>query len=120
MAERTVRDFQCNYDVAPYADAWANATHFGLRSVDPDGTRNYQRGEGILTGMMLVTVRQQGPYVHFETWIHARLIARIGALFLIPTDMSVESGGMRGVVPRKMCREAANKLLAQLGQPPIA
>jgi len=120
MAERTIRDFQCNFDVAPYADAWASATHFGLRRVDPDGSRVYQRGEGILTGSMHAIVRQSGPYVRVETWIHANLAARATALFLIPTDMPVESGGMKGVLPRKICREAVNQLLAQLGQPPIA
>jgi hypothetical protein len=119
MADRTTRDFQVGFDVAPYADAWAGATHFSLRSVDPDGTRHYQRGEGILTGSMMTTIRQQGPAVHLETWIHANLLARIGALFLIPANMSVESGGVKGMLPRKMCREAVNKLLAQLGQSQI-
>ena len=119
MAERTIRDFQCNYDVAPYADAWANATHFALQSVDPDGSRTYQRGEGILTGSMHAIVRQSGTYVRVEAWIHANLVARTFALFLIPANMSVESGGVRGVLPRKMCRDAVNQLLTQFSQPLI-
>jgi hypothetical protein len=119
VAEKTIRDFQVGFVVAPVADAWAGANHFGLRTVDPDGSRHYQRGEGILTGVMLCTVRQAGQNVRVETWIHARLIARISALFLIPTDMSVESGGLKGMLPRKMCRDAVNQLLVQLGQPPI-
>jgi hypothetical protein len=119
MADRSVRDFQVPFAVAPAADAWASANHFGLSFVEPDGSRHYQRGEGILTGQMFCVVRQSGPNVRIEAWIHARLLARISALFLIPTDMSVEPGGMKGSLPRKICRDAVNKLLAQLGQPPI-
>jgi hypothetical protein len=115
MKDRTVRDFQCGFDVAPYAEAWANANHFSLRSVEPDGTRRYQRGSGLLTGAMLATVRQQGPNVHLETWIRGTIP---------PINIMVESGHPLGnilaAVPRKICREAVNKLLAQLGQPPIA
>lgn len=119
MADKTVRDFQFAQDIAPLADAWASANHFGLREVQPDGTRRYQRGNGILTGVMLTSVRQQGKDVHLEAWIHATLVARIGALFLIPADKSIESGGLKGALPRKFAREAVNKLLAQVGQPPI-
>jgi hypothetical protein len=119
MAARTIRDFQVGFDVAPVVDAWAQANHYGFRGVSPDGTRNYQRGNGLLTGAMPLTVRQAGPAVHLEAWIHATLVARIGALFLIPTDMGIESGGVRGILPRNMARDAVNKLLAQLSQPPI-
>jgi hypothetical protein len=33
--------------------------------------------------------------------------------------MGIESGGMRGFIPRQMARNAVNVLLAQFGQPPI-
>ena len=119
MAARTVRDFQVGFDVAPLVDAWAQANHYGFRGASPDGTRKYQRGNGILTGAMPLTVRQTGGGVHLEAWIHSTLVARITALFLIPVDMGIESGGMKGVLPRKIARESVNKLLSQLGQPPI-
>ncbi len=120
MAARTVRDFQVGFDIAPLVDAWAHANHYGFRGVSPDGTRTYQRGNGFLTGAMPMTVRQAGPAVHLEAWIHATLLARICAVFLIPSDMGIESGGVRGVLPRSMARGSVNNLLAQLGQPPIA
>ena len=119
MATRTVRDFQVGFDVAPIVDAWAQSNHYGFRGVGPDGSRTYQRGNGIVTGAMPLTIRQNGPSVHLEAWIHATLAARLCALFLIPTDMSIESGGVKGVLPRTMARSAVNNLLAQLGQPPI-
>jgi hypothetical protein len=120
MAARTVRDFQVGFDIAPLVDAWAGSNHYGFRGLSPDGTRNYQRGNGVLTGAMPLTVRQIGAGVHLEAWIHATLVARICALFLIPTDMGIESGGLKGVLPRSMARDSVNKLLAQLGQPPIS
>jgi hypothetical protein len=120
MAARTVRDFQVGFDVAPLVDAWAQANHYGFRGVLPDGTRSYQRGNGVMTGAMPFTVRQAGTSVHLEACVHSTLLARITALFLIPADMAIESGGMKGMLPRKIARESVNKLLAQLGQPPIA
>ena len=69
---------------------------------------------------MPLSVRQNGTAVHLEAWIHSTLLARITALFLIPTDMGIESGGMKGIMPRSMARGSVNKLLSQLGQPPIA
>ena len=119
MAARTVRDFYVGFDVAPVVDAWAQANHYSFRGISPDGARNYQRGNGILTGAMPLTIHQNGQAVRLEAWIHANLAARISALFLIPTDMGIESGGMRGVVPRSIARGSVNILLAQLSQPPI-
>jgi hypothetical protein len=119
MAARTVRDFQVGFDISAMADSWAQANHYAFQGVSPDGTRNYQRGNGILTGSMQLTVHQNGPQVHLEAWIHANMLARLGALFLIPADMGIESGGVRGALPRNMARSAVNKLLVACGQPPI-
>ncbi len=119
MAQRSIRDFQVPFEVAPIADAWAGANGFGLDEVEPDGSRHYVRGSGLLTGQMMCVVRQSGQQVRVESFIHARLSARIGALFLIPENKSIAPGGIVGVLPRTICRDAVNKLLAQLGQPPI-
>ena len=120
MAARTVRDFQVGFDITPMVDAWAGSNHYGFRGVSADGTRNYQRGNGILTGAMPLTVLQTGAGVHLEAWIHSTFVARISALFLIPADMGIESGGIRGALPRSMARNAVNRLLSELGQSPIA
>ncbi len=119
MADRSIRDFQTSYAVAPIADAWAGQNGFALTEMEPDGSRHYVRGSGLLTGQMVCVVRQAGPHVRIEAHIHARLAARISALFLIPADKSIEPGGFVGALPRKICRDAVDKLLAQLGQPPI-
>ena len=120
MASRSVRDFQFPNLVAPVADAWASANGFALSEVEPDGSRLYVRGSGLLTGQMMCVVRQFQSHVRVEAYIHARLIARASALFLIPEDMCVEPGGFMGALPRKICRDAVDKLLAQLGQAPIS
>jgi hypothetical protein len=120
MAARTIRDFQMGFDVAPLVDAWAADQHFGFRGVSPDGTRCYQRGNGILIGAMPLTIRQDGQDVHLEAWMHANLWARLSALFLITTDSGIESGGIWGILPKRIARGSVNSLLAQLGQPPIA
>ena len=119
MAARTIREFQVDGDITPLVDAWARANHYGFRGVSPDGTRRYQRGNGIVTGAMPMTVRQDGTLVHLEAWIHATLAARISSLFVIPTDMGIEPGGFRGSIPRSVARDAVNKLLVRLGQPRI-
>jgi hypothetical protein len=119
VAERSIRDFQVPFEVAPIADAWASANGFALDEVELDGSRRYVRGSGLLTGQMMCVVRQSGRQVRVEGFIHARLAARIGALFLIPENKSIAPGGIVGVLPRTICRDAVNKLLAQLGQPPI-
>ncbi len=119
MTAGTVREFQVGADITPAVEAWAQANHYRFRGVSPDGSRNYQRGNGILTGAMQLSVRQSGPAVHLEARVHATFFSRMGALFLIPSNMGIESGGFRGVLPRSMARDSVNKLLAQLDQQPI-
>jgi hypothetical protein len=81
VAQRSIRDFQVAFEVASAADAWAGASGFALREVEPDGSRHYVQGSGLLTGQMMCVVRQFGPHVRVEAYIHARLAARISALF---------------------------------------
>ena len=120
MNSRTVRDFELPGDVTAFADAWARDNNFDLKAVDPDGTRRYQRGHGLMVHAQHLTLRQAGPSVHLEVWTHATLLDRIASLGMLPANMAVESGGFKGVIPRKVAREAVNKLLTQLGQAPIS
>ena len=68
---------------------------------------------------MMAEISQVEGRVRVEAWIRANIIARASALFLIPAEMEIESGGLRGVVPRRIARNAVNHLLATLGQAPI-
>jgi len=51
--------------------------------------------------------------------VHLNFLVRLMALFMLPKRMGVESGGFRGVLPRKIGRQAVNKLLQKLAQPPV-
>ncbi|HJX67472.1 MAG TPA: hypothetical protein VJ258_01965 [Candidatus Limnocylindrales bacterium] len=119
MESKTVRDFQVNGDVTAIADAWASANNFKLRVVDPDGTRRYQRGQGLMVNAQHASLRQSGSDVHLEAWTHATLLDRIAVLGTMPANMAVDGGGFRGRIPRKRAKESVNKLLAQLGQEPL-
>ena len=134
MDSKTVRDFNVNGDVTAITDSWASSNDFKLMVVDPDGTRRYQRGHGLMVNAQHANVRQLGPQVHLEVWTHATLLDRISSLVwthatlldrtsslgMLPANMALESGGLRGMIPRKKARESVNQLLAQLGQPPIS
>jgi len=113
---RTVRDFQLQFPVAPIADAWAAANGFQLVFVEPDGSRRY-RCQRAMGGAWFCVVRQSGPNVRIETWTYTAGVNRIP--FVIPSELSVESGHFVGALPRKRCRNVVNLLLAQLGQPLI-
>ena len=54
-----------------------------------------------------------------SAYLHIPLFTRIMALFMLPQEMHVRSGGFRAVIPRNMARKAVNELLAQVGAPPI-
>jgi hypothetical protein len=54
-----------------------------------------------------------------QAWLPISIFARIAALFLLPAEMHIRSGGFRAVLPRKLARNAVNDLLAQVGAQPI-
>ena len=118
MNARTIRDFSISSDIWPSVDKWAAEASFRLKESTPT-SRLYQRGYGLLTAPMMVGLTQQGGKVRLEAWIAANFLARLGALFLIPAEMGIESGGFKAVVPRNIARGAVNKLLERLGQSPI-
>ena len=79
----------------------------------------YQKGMGILTAPMMLTLKNDGQDTIMESWVQLDILTRLMTLFLLPNEMGIESGGLRLVVPRSIARTATNKLLEQLGQPLI-
>jgi hypothetical protein len=98
------------------ADAWAYANDFRLVFIEQDGSRHYRCARA-LGGAWFCVVRQFGSNVRVETWIYSAWFNRIP--FVIPAELSAESGHFVGAHPRIRCRDAVNQLLAQLRQPPI-
>jgi hypothetical protein len=118
MGSRTTRDYMLNYDPWPIITAWANETGFGVKQSTGPG-RLFQKGHGILVAPMMLEIQQRGNQFHFEAWIRVNTFTRLFAFFLIPAEMGIESGGFKLVVPRKIARDAINKLMARLQLPPI-
>lgn len=113
-----MRDFTTGFDPWPIIDAWANET--GYRVISGQGpNRVYQKGHGFLTAPMMLQIEHAENRVRLAAWIRVNLLVRITALFLIPAEMGIESGGFKLVVPRSMARTRINKLMERLNQPPI-
>ncbi len=119
MTKRTPISFQSGSSIWPAVEKWAGEN--GYKQVSQDGSgRTFQKGVGFLVAPMMLSLSQNGGAVSGEAWIRAGLFVRICALFMLPPEMGIESGGFKGVLPRKIARNAVNKLLAELGQQPIA
>ncbi len=119
MNSRTIRDFSVPTDIWPAVERWALAE--GFRLVEDDGTkRRYQRGSGLIVLPTKLEISQLDGNVNLEAWIHCSPINRLLSLFLLPEEITLESGGLRAVVPRTIARDAVNRLMIHLGQPLIA
>ena len=119
MSKRTQISFQSANSIWPAVEKWAGEN--GYKPVSQAGNeRTFQKGVGFLVAPMMLRLAQNGDAVTGEAWIRAGLVVRIMALFLLPPEMGIESGGFKGVLPRKIARGAVNKLLAELGAQPIA
>ena len=118
MDRRTIIEFAAALDIWPVVDGWAAANGFRLKQ-SGGAERLYQKGYGFWVAPMMLKIGTQGALIHLEAWVRANLFARMLALFILPSEMAIGSGGFRGVLPRTIAREAVNRLLVQLGQPPI-
>jgi hypothetical protein len=119
MTSRTRISFQWGTDVYPYIDQWASTSGFNMQAAQSNGVRLYQKGHGIMVAPMMLSVTQSGPQVEMEAWVRCNMFVRLMSLFMLPAEMGVESGGFRGVLPRKIARDAINELMRQLQLNPI-
>ena len=118
MNARTIRDFSVPADIWPMVDAWASSENFRL--IDDNGTkRSYQKGFGLMILPTKLEISQADGNVHLEAWIYASTLNRVFSLFMMPEEMTLESGGVRGIIPRSISRDQVNRLMIQLGQPMI-
>ena len=118
IGPRTRLSFPYSGNLWSVLDPWAGQNGYTIKQ-DSSSERLYQKGVGFLVAPMMLSVRSDGQQVTLEAWVRANLFVRLGALFLIPAEMGIESGGFKLVVPRNIARKAVNQLLPQLGQPPI-
>jgi hypothetical protein len=117
--KRTVVEFQLRGDPWPTIGAWAKKHKFLPRDPQTGHTKLFQKGSGFWTAAMRAQFTQRGDRMELQAWLPISIFARIAALFMLPAEMHIRSGGFRAMLPRKIAREAINDLLQQVGAPPI-
>lgn len=117
--KRTVVTFQTSGDPWPVIAAWAQKHRFMPREPQTGNIKLFQKGSGFLTAAMRAQFTLRGDQMELQAWLPISIFARIAALFMLPAEMHIRSGGFRAVLPRKLARDAVNELLLQVGAPPI-
>ena len=117
--KRSVATFQVAGDPWPTIAAWAQKHRFMPREPQTGSVKLFQKGSGFWTAAMRAQFTQRGDQIELQAWLPISLFARIAALFMLPAEMHIRSGGFKAVLPRKIAREAVNDLLRQLGAQPI-
>jgi hypothetical protein len=117
-AARAIREFIVEGDPWPTVDAWAGRAGYHP-AAEADGRRTYRKGSGFWTGKRLVEVTSSGNQLHVEACVSSGPFARAMSLFILPSEITVESGGPKAIVPRKMGRNELNDLMQAFGQDPI-
>lgn len=112
---RTIRDISCDNPVWPVVDTWALEAGYRLKETFLGANRRlYQKGHGFWVAPMMLDISDDDGAVHIEAWVRVPLFNRIMVLFLMPAEMSLESGGIRASIPRKWAREKINELIEDL------
>lgn len=118
MNTRTTLQFTFQDDIWPIVDQWAQLNGYKLK-ISNGEDRTYQKGTGFLVAPMMLRIVKEGENITLEAWAYANIVVRIMALFMIPEEMHINPGGFRMSIPRKIARDAVNKLLKTIGQPEI-
>ncbi len=118
MANRTIKDFKIPTNFKKEFDEWSNQEGFKLKKTEGN-IKTYQKGIGFLVAPMMLEVKEEGENIHMEMWIRVGFIMRIFALFLVPSEMEIQSGGFRLMAPRKIARTSLNKLFEKIGETEI-
>jgi hypothetical protein len=117
--KRTVVSWPVYQDPWPVIAAWAQKHKFNPREPQTGNTKLFQKGSGFWTAAMRTQFTLDGSTMHMQAWLPIGIFARIGALFMLPAEMHIRSGGFRAALPRKIARNAVNELLQQVGAQPI-
>ena len=115
---RTILDFNYKGDIQPILEKWAVENSFHTRD-GGEGITECQRGGGILMCPILVQIKKSGDSVHLESWLDVDLLTQFTSLFMAPTQSAIDSSSTRLWREREIARLHINRLLKELGQPPI-
>ena len=114
---KTVREFQYAGDFWREVESWAAENRY--KTTQESSSRIYRKGKGWITAPIAVKLDQQGDQIRLEAWVNVDTLARLGSLFIVPSEMALESGGFRLAMPRETGRKEVNKLLSRLHQSEI-
>ncbi len=114
-SRRSVVTYTATEDPWPVIAAWAQKHRFLPRAPQTGNVKLFQRSSGLWTAPMRAQFTQTGPQIEIQAWVHNPLLVRMVALFLLPAEMNLRSGGFRAVIPRNIARKAVNDLLGQVG-----
>lgn len=118
MNTRTTLQFTYDGDIWPTIEQWAQLNGYKLKIANGED-RTFQKGTGMLVAPMMFRVVKEGSNITIEAWAYANTFVRVCALYLIPEEMHINPGGFVMSIPRKIARDAVNRLLRTLQQPEI-
>lgn len=98
-------------------DEWLKESKYFVKEIFGANRKLFQKGIGFLVVPMMLDITLEENKVHMEAYVRANFFIRLFALFIIPKEIGIESGGVKLMAPRKIARKAVNKLLERLGQP---
>ena len=114
-SRRSVVTFAMSGDPWPTIATWAQRNKYLPRAPQTGDVKLFQKGSGLWTAPMRAQFTRRGDQIELQAWVHNPLFARIMALFILPAEMNINSGGFRAVIPRNIARKAVNELLAEVG-----
>jgi hypothetical protein len=118
--QRTTVRIELRGDPWPVIDGWGKATgYIPNTTTATQHSRLYQKGIGFWVAPQMLAAQVDGNILTLQAWIRGTFIARLFSLFILPAEIRIASGGMTAAIPRKMARGDVNKLIQQLGGPPI-
>lgn len=123
MENRTIINFRYYGDFWLIFEKWALVNNIPL--VETNGHERKYKREIVLVGLfsrafsinpvlvepVTLKVSNYKQDIKIEAWIHVDVFNPI-----LPSEMALESGGIRGAISRKTVRKMVNNLLEQLGQ----
>ena len=117
-SSRTILDFSFKDDILPILNQWADENSFVTRA-GPEGAIECQRGGGVVMCPVLLQIKQSGSNVHLETWLQVDILTELTTLFNAPAQSAIDSSGKLLWREKDIARLYINRLLKDLGQPPI-
>jgi hypothetical protein len=117
--KRSVVVYRTQGDPWPVIAQWAQKNGFNPREPQTGNVKMFQKGSGFWTAAMRAQFTYADDTMQLQAWLPISIFARIAALFMLPAEMHIRSGGFRAVLPRKIARNAVNELLVQVGAQPI-